>query len=184
MKSSNLMSGAPLAGCAAAVAPRGGRVQQPPLLLRLIPLPVLLGPGEGRVHGEGIVGGYEVIERPRDRLADAASSAARSDAAAAAASSFFGFLFLPRAGDDEARAPSRMMRALLLCPLVGGGDAGSVFMVILGVAAGGVDPQLHVADLDAVPDEDDDAMRRGSQELPCQRDREGTAAGSSIPMTG
>jgi hypothetical protein len=40
------MSDAPLAGAAL-----GGRqVEQPPLLLRLLPLPVLPGPGERRVH--------------------------------------------------------------------------------------------------------------------------------------
>jgi hypothetical protein len=72
-----------------------------------------------------------------------------------------------------------MMRAPLLRPLVGGGDTGSVFtfvfIVVLGIAVGGADPQLRIADLDADPGEDDDAMLCGIQELPCQRD---------IPRTG
>jgi hypothetical protein len=50
--------------------PRGHQVQQPPLLLRLLPLPVLPGPGERRVHRQGVVGRDEVLEGPRDRLAD------------------------------------------------------------------------------------------------------------------
>jgi hypothetical protein len=48
-----------------AAAPRGGQVQQPPLLLRLLPLPVMPGPGERRVHRQGVVGGDEVLEGPR-----------------------------------------------------------------------------------------------------------------------
>jgi hypothetical protein len=63
---SSLMNGAPLAGAAA--APRGRQVQQPPLLLRLLPLPVLPRLGERRVHWKGVVGGDEVLEGPRDRL--------------------------------------------------------------------------------------------------------------------
>jgi hypothetical protein len=46
---------------------RGRQVQQ---LLRLLPLPVLARPGERRIHQQGVVGGEEVLEGPRDRLAD------------------------------------------------------------------------------------------------------------------
>jgi hypothetical protein len=73
-----------------------------------------------------------------------------------------------------------MKRAPLLRPLVGGGDAGSFFTVILGVDA---DPDERDADLDADPDDDEDAIRRGIHELPCRRDTEGTAGGG-IPKTG
>jgi hypothetical protein len=77
-----------------------------------------------------------------------------------------------------------MMRGPLLRPLVGGGDAGSFFTVILGVDA---DPDERDADLDANlldtdPDEWD-AIRRGIHELSCRRDTEGTAGGS-IPGMG
>jgi hypothetical protein len=51
-------------------APHGRQVQQPPLLLRLLPLPVLPGSGERRVHRHGVVGGDEVFEGPCDRLAE------------------------------------------------------------------------------------------------------------------
>jgi hypothetical protein len=98
----------------------------------------------------------------------AASAAARLDTAAAATSFFFGFLLRLCAGDDEARAPSRMMRAPLLRPLVGGGDAGSFFTVVLDVDA---DPDERDANLDA------------DHELPYRRDTEGTAGGG-IPRTG
>jgi hypothetical protein len=63
--------------------------------------------------------------------------------------------------------------------LVDGVDAGFFFTVILGVDA---DPDERDADLDADPDERD-AIRRGIQELPCRRDREGTCGGG-IPRTG
>jgi hypothetical protein len=51
-------------------APRGCQVQQPPLLLRLLPLPVLPRTGERRIHPQGVVGGDDVLKGPRDRLAD------------------------------------------------------------------------------------------------------------------
>jgi hypothetical protein len=76
-----------------------------------------------------------------------------------------------------------MTRAPLLRLLVGGGDAGSFFIVVLGVVAGGADPQERDADLDADPDDDEDAIRPGIHELPCRRDTEGTAGGD-IPRTG
>jgi hypothetical protein len=41
---------------------------------------------------------------------------------------------------------------------------------LLGVA-GGADPHDLVADLDAEPDDEDDAMRRGIQDLPRRRDQ-------------
>jgi hypothetical protein len=50
-------------------APRLRQVQQPPLLLRLLPLPVLPGSGERRIHRHGVVGGDEVGEGLGDRLA-------------------------------------------------------------------------------------------------------------------
>jgi hypothetical protein len=137
-----------------------------------------------RVHADGWIKYHAVVEEVIV-MVHAASSAARSDTAAAAAPpSFFSILFLLRAGDDEARSPSRTTRAPLLRPLVDGGDVGSVFTVVLGIAARGADPQLRVVDLDADPDEDDDAMRRGILELPCRRDTEGTAAGGGIHRTG
>jgi hypothetical protein len=89
-------------------------------------------------------------------------------------SSFLGFRLRPRAGGDEVRAPSRMTRAPLLLPLVGGADGGSCFTV-LSVHGDGRD-----ADLDADPDKRD-AIRRGIHELPRQRDGEG---GGGIPRMG
>jgi hypothetical protein len=100
-------------------------------------------------------------------------------AAAVAASSFLGFLLRSRAGGDEVRAPSRMTRAPLLRPLVGGVNASSFFTVVLGVDA---DPDERDADLDADPDERD-AIRRGIHELQCRCDKEGTC-GDGIPRTG
>jgi hypothetical protein len=77
-----------------------------------------------------------------------------------------------------------MTRAPLLCPLVGGGDAGSFFTVVLGVDA---DPDERDADLDADPLDTDpeewDAIRRGIHELSCRRDTEGTTGGF-IPRMG
>jgi hypothetical protein len=125
-----------------------------------------------------------IASRTTTFLARAASVAARSNAVAAAVSSFFGFLLRPRASDDEAHAPSRMTRAPLLHPLVGGGDVGSFFTVVLGVDA---DPDERDADLDADPldanPDEWDAICRGIHELPCQRDMEGTTGGG-IPKTG
>jgi hypothetical protein len=57
-------------GLCGSAAPRGRKVQQPPLLLHLLPLPFLPGPGEHRVHRWGIVSGDEVFEGPRDRLTE------------------------------------------------------------------------------------------------------------------
>jgi hypothetical protein len=69
-----------------------------------------------------------------------------------------------------------MMRAPLLCPLVGGGDAGSS-LTTLGVAGGGADPP----DLDADPDDEDDgAILRGVHDFPCRRNMVG-ATGGGIP---
>jgi hypothetical protein len=80
-----------------------------------------------------------------------------------------------------------MTRALLLCPLVGGGDVGSFFTVVLGVDADpderDADPDERDANLDTDPDEVGDAIRRGIHELPCRRDMEGTTGGG-IPRTG
>jgi hypothetical protein len=45
-----------------------------------------------------------------------------------------------------------MTRAPLLRPLVVSSDAGSFFIVVLGVDAGGADPHERVEDLDAEPD--------------------------------
>jgi hypothetical protein len=73
-----------------------------------------------------------------------------------------------------------MTRVPLLRALVGGGDAGSFFTVVLSVDA---DPDERDADLDADPDEVGVAIRRGIHELPCRRDTEGTAGGG-IPRTG
>jgi hypothetical protein len=77
----------------------------------------------------------------------------------------------PVGSSDEVRTPSRMMRAPLLCPLVGGADGGSCFTFL------GVDAHERDADLDADPEERD-AIRRGIHELPWGRDREG---GGGIP---
>jgi hypothetical protein len=89
----------------------------------------------------------------------------------------------PRASDDEARTPSWITRAPLLRPLVSGGDAGSFFTVILGIAAGGADPPERDVGLDADLDDDEDAIHRGIHELPCRHDTEGTADGG-IPRMG
>jgi hypothetical protein len=78
-----------------------------------------------------------------------------------------------------------MTRAPALRPLVGG-DVGSILTgrrTLLGVAAC-ADPHDLIADLDAEHDDEDDAMRRAIQELPCRRDTEGTSLGGSIPSTG
>jgi hypothetical protein len=85
-----------------------------------------------------------IASRVAASSAHAASASARSDAALAAPS-FLG-LRLRLGGGDAVRAPSRMMRAPLLC--LGGVDGGSCLTVL------GVDADDHDADLaDADPED-------------------------------
>jgi hypothetical protein len=105
--------------------------------------------------------------------------------AAAAASFFDDFLFRPRSGEE---GWSRMTRAPLLRPLVGGGDVGS-FLTKVGVdghavslmKVEGADPPDLDADLD--PDEEEyGVILLGVQELPCRRHT--VAACGGIPRGG
>jgi hypothetical protein len=79
-----------------------------------------------------------------------------------------------------------MTRATVMRPRVGGGDTGSVFTArrpLLNVA-GGADPHDRMADLDAEPDEEDNAIRRGIHELLCRCDTKDTTVDGGIPITG
>jgi hypothetical protein len=79
-----------------------------------------------------------------------------------------------------------MTMAPAMRPRLLGGDTGSVFTGrrILDIV-GGADPDDLVTDRDAEPDDEDEgAMRRGTQELPCHRDTDGTSLGGGICSTG
>jgi hypothetical protein len=157
----------------------GDQVQQPPLLLPLLPLPLPPRPLQRRVERHGVLGGDDVAQRPLDGLLRRRLLGARSLHLGEVRHGL-GSGVLPRLATARrrrgARPPSRITRAPLF--LLGGTDGGSC-LTVLGMDAEDRDADL-VADPEDAEPEETDAIRRGIQELPRRRESVGRGGGSIL----